>query len=44
VWTQGRQRYDNSPDNRGWTGTYPDLFQIRPDNTFLVKLSYWLNR
>ena len=44
VWTQGRQRYDNSPDNHGWTGAYPDLFQIRPDNTFLVKLSYWLNR
>ncbi|MEO6866304.1 MAG: DUF5916 domain-containing protein [Gemmatimonadaceae bacterium] len=44
VWTQGRQRYDNTPDTRGWTGTYPDLFQIRPDNTFLVKVSYWLNR
>jgi hypothetical protein len=44
VWTQGRQEYDNSPDTRGWTGTYPDLFRLRPDNTFLVKLSYWLNR
>jgi len=44
VWTQGRQRYDNAPDTRGWTQTYPDLLQIRPDNTFLVKFSYWLNR
>jgi uncharacterized protein DUF5916/cellulose/xylan binding protein with CBM9 domain len=44
VWTQGRQRYDDSPDTRSWTGTYPDLMKIRPDNTFLVKLSYWLNR
>jgi hypothetical protein len=44
VWTQGRQLYDNAPDTRGWTGTYPDLFKLRPDNTFLVKLSYWLNR
>jgi hypothetical protein len=44
VWTQGRQRYDNAPDARGWTQTYPDLLQIRPDNTFLMKFSYWLNR
>lgn len=44
VWTQGRQAYDNSPGTHGWTNTYPDLFRLRPDNTFLVKLSYWLNR
>jgi hypothetical protein len=44
VWTQGRQQYDDSPDTRGWTGAYPDLFRIRPNNTFLVKMSYWLNR
>jgi hypothetical protein len=44
VWTQGRSRYDNVPDRRAWTGTYRDLFDIRPDNTFLLKVSYWLNR
>ena len=44
VWTQGRHFYDNSPDTRGWTTTYPDLFRLRPDNTVLVKVSYWLNR
>ena len=44
VWTQGRSGYDDSPDTRGWTGTYPDLFKLRPDNTFLIKVSYWLNR
>jgi hypothetical protein len=44
VWTQGRQLYDNLPDAQGWTRSYPDLLKIRPDNTFLVKLSYWLNR
>lgn len=44
VWTQGRQMYDDAPDTRGWSKTYPDLLQLRPDNTFLVKLSYWLNR
>ena len=44
VWTQGRALYDDSPDTRDWTRSYPDLLSIRPDNTFLVKLSYWLNR
>ncbi|MEO9225489.1 MAG: DUF5916 domain-containing protein, partial [Gemmatimonadaceae bacterium] len=44
VWTQGRELYDNRPDTRGWVQTYPDLLRIRPDNTFLVKMSYWLNR
>lgn len=44
VWTQGRQRFGDTPDMRGWTGTYRDLFGIRPDNTFLLKVSYWLNR
>jgi hypothetical protein len=44
VWTQGRQLNDNAPDTRAWTQSYPDLLKIRPDNTFLVKLSYWLNR
>ncbi len=44
VWTQGRQAYDNAPDTRGWTQSYPDLLKLRPDNTFLVKFSYWLNR
>lgn len=44
VWTQGRQLYNDGPDTRNWTRSYPDLLSIRPDNTFLVKLSYWLNR
>ncbi len=44
VWTQGRSGYNDSPDTRSWTGTYPALFRLRPDNTFLIKISYWLNR
>lgn len=44
VWTQGRQMFDNSYNDRGLTGNYRDLFGIRPDNTFLIKMSYWLNR
>ncbi len=44
VWTQGRQRYDDTYDARSWSGNYRDLFGIRPDNTFLMKMSYWLSR
>jgi hypothetical protein len=44
VWTQGRQLFRDNPDTRSWSRSYPDLLSIRPDNTFLVKLSYWLNR
>jgi hypothetical protein len=44
VWTQGRQQFDDSPESRGWGGAYRDLFALRPDNTFLVKVSYWLSR
>jgi len=44
VWTQGRSQYDDQFRRRSWSGNYRDLFGLRPDNTFLVKLSYWLNR
>jgi hypothetical protein len=44
VWTQGRSQYDDQFRRRSWSGNYRDLFSLRPDNTFLVKVSYWLNR
>ncbi len=44
VWTQGRQAFDGSFTQESWTGRYRDLFALHPDNTFLVKLAYWLNR
>lgn len=44
VWTQGRSQYDDQFRRRNWSGNYRDLFSLRPDNTFLVKMSYWLNR
>ena len=27
-----------------WTMDYGDLFKLHPDNTFLIKMAYWLNR
>jgi hypothetical protein len=45
VWQHGRQgpgaedRFDQS-----WTRDYRDLFAQHPDNTFLVKVAYWLNK
>jgi hypothetical protein len=28
----------------GFRDDLGDLFDLRPDNSFLVKLSYWINR
>lgn len=44
VWTQGRQDDRNLDGRQSWTQDYRDLFALHPDNTFLVKFAYWLNR
>jgi len=44
VWSQGRQGATGVAGTRGFGGDIGDLFTLRPDNSFLVKLSYWLNR
>jgi len=44
VWSQGRQRSSDVEGARGFGGDLRDLFDLRPDNGFLVKLSYWINR
>ncbi|MEA2764643.1 MAG: hypothetical protein QOK07_1047 [Gemmatimonadaceae bacterium] len=43
VWTQGRDQEDRNPGSFAPTRDFRDLFGARPDNTFLVKASYWLN-
>lgn len=45
VWQHGR-RGPGADDDFGqpWTRDYRDLFALHPDNTFLVKVAYWLNR
>jgi hypothetical protein len=44
VWAHGRQDYSNVNPGNPWVRDYRDLFGLHPDNTFLVKLAYWLNR
>jgi hypothetical protein len=44
VWSQGRQGSTGVEGMRGLGGDLGDLFDLRPDNSFLVKLSYWINR
>jgi len=43
VWTQGRDQDDRNPGSFKPARDITDLFAARPDNTFLVKASYWMN-
>lgn len=43
VWTQGRDQDDLNPGAFSPRRDFGDLFGARPDNTFLVKASYWFN-
>ena len=44
VWTQGRDRFHDLPNTRSWRGETDELFELHPDNTFLIKIAYWLSR
>ena len=44
VWTHGRGDYENTYAGQSWMTDYRDLFRLHPDNTFLIKVAYWLNR
>jgi hypothetical protein len=44
VWTHGRDDYQSKYQPLPWKKEYKELFALHPDNTFLVKLTYWLNR
>ena len=43
VWTQGRDQDDRNAGSFKPVREFRDLFSARPDNTFLVKASYWFN-
>jgi len=43
VWTQGRDQDDRNAGTFVPTRDFKDLFAARPDNTFLIKASYWIN-
>ena len=44
VWNEGRQGFANQEGFEGFRGDIRDLMALHPANTFLVKVSYWLNR
>jgi len=44
VWSQGRRGFAGAEGTQSFGGDIGDLFNLRPDNSFLVKLSYWINR
>ena len=44
VWSQGRQGSTGVEGTRTVGGDMNDLFDLSPDNRFLVKMSYWINR
>jgi hypothetical protein len=44
VWTHGRQDYLNQNVRQSWTDDYRDLFDLHPENTFLIKAAYWVSR
>ncbi len=43
VWNQGRQGVVGSEGTGNFQADMRDLFALHPMNTFLVKVSYWLN-
>jgi len=44
VWSQGRRGSTGAEGTQSFRGDIGDLFDLHPDNSFLVKLSYWINR
>jgi hypothetical protein len=43
VWNQGRSDNASLAGDRSFWGDYQDLFRLHADNTFLLKVSYWIN-
>ena len=44
VWSQGRQGSKGIEGTRNFSGDLNDLFNMTPNNSFLMKVSYWINR
>jgi hypothetical protein len=44
VWNEGRQGSDPRAREGNLEREVSDLFRLHPGNTFLMKVSYWLNR
>jgi hypothetical protein len=44
VWAHGRDAYVPGEGRRPWAEDLGEIFDLDADNTFLLKVSYWLNR
>lgn len=44
VWAHGKEASSSENPNQSWSRDYQDLFDLHPDNTFLLKFAYWFNR
>ena len=44
VWAHGRQLYEADQARRRWHDDLGGLWDLQADDTFLLKVSYWLNR
>ncbi|HVD60114.1 MAG TPA: DUF5916 domain-containing protein [Gemmatimonadaceae bacterium] len=44
IWNSGRQGFLPREGNESFRGDVNNLFDLHPANTFLIKVSYWLNR
>jgi hypothetical protein len=44
VWQQGRTGYAPREGTGSWGDDMSGLFQLHPDNTLLLKVSYWFDR
>lgn len=44
VWAHGREASAGEAARQPWHRDYRDLFRLHPDNTFLIKASYWFSR
>ena len=44
VWQQGRESFEPQFGGRSFRGDFSELFRSHPDNTFLIKMSYWFDR
>ncbi len=44
VWAHGREAFTDEQSTQSWRRDYRDMFDLHPDNTFLIKMAYWLNR
>jgi Domain of unknown function (DUF5916) len=43
VWAQGRDASESQANEFGFRRNFQDIFNQHPNNTLLLKISYWIN-